>query len=80
MSTQARSAEREAYDAALTKQKDYDCERGELIAVALQIYAGHAASPDGANTVRSCLDTAAKLIELVDSRVGKRPALLPLPE
>lgn len=74
------SEERDAYDRAQEVQKDYDCKRGELIAVALSIYSGHAASPDGANTVRSCLDTAAKLIDMVDQKVGERPKLMPFPE
>ena len=71
---------REAYDKALEAQKDHDCNRGELIAVTLQIYAGHAASHDSQTTVLSALQKAQELIRRVDEKVGERPKLLPYPE
>ena len=74
-----RTNDTEYYDAMET-QKEYDHNRAELLSVALSIYAGHAASANGARTIGSCLSTAQRLLGLVDEKVGKRPELPDRPE
>ena len=46
----------------------------------LGIYAGHAASEDGACTVQSAFARAQDMIRRVDEKSGERPRLPPEPE